>query len=125
MESLAGERTSLNLRHFRYWDAILAQVGEAMKTDVGARHPRAGTASRTSSREFRKANDSHAASRLTGENEEHDPRPGGGRVARVGRCVHRRRESNTCPMRKRATRSGSRCWLEAPAAGLKPADVDA
>ncbi len=34
VESLAGERTSLNLRHFRYWDAILAQVGEAMKTDT-------------------------------------------------------------------------------------------
>ncbi len=34
VESLAGERTSLNLRHFRYWDAILAQVGEAMKADV-------------------------------------------------------------------------------------------
>ena len=33
VESLSGERTTLNLRHYRYWEAILAQVGEVMKSD--------------------------------------------------------------------------------------------
>ena len=33
VESLAGERTNLNVRHFRYWEAILAQVGEVMQSD--------------------------------------------------------------------------------------------
>ena len=35
VESLAGERTSLNLRHHRFWDAILAEVGETLKADAG------------------------------------------------------------------------------------------
>jgi len=35
VEQLAGERTNLNLRHFRYWEAILAEVGEVLKTNPG------------------------------------------------------------------------------------------
>ena len=31
VESLAGERTNLNLRHYKYWDVLLSNVGEVMK----------------------------------------------------------------------------------------------
>ena len=35
VEQLSGERTNLNLRHYRYWEAILAQVGEVLKENPG------------------------------------------------------------------------------------------
>ena len=31
---LSGERTSLNLRHYRYWEAVLAQAGDLLKADA-------------------------------------------------------------------------------------------
>jgi hypothetical protein len=33
VESLAGERTSLNLRHFRYWDLALSKAGDILKVE--------------------------------------------------------------------------------------------
>ena len=32
VELLSAERTNLNLRHFKYWDAVLGQLAEVMKS---------------------------------------------------------------------------------------------
>ena len=43
VEKIASDRVTINVRHYRFWELVLAKLAEDLKSEAGPRFPRART----------------------------------------------------------------------------------